>query len=68
MEDLLTNLEEKIKQLIDQHDKLKSTNQQLSKSQYLLACEKEMLLTKQQKAILQIETLLSRLKTIENLP
>jgi uncharacterized protein (TIGR02449 family) len=67
MEDLLLRLEKQIKQLIDQHDQLKASNQQLHEGKYILACEKDALLTRQQKAILQIETLVSKLKAIEKI-
>ena len=65
MEALLHRLEKKIKDLIDQHDKLKNTQQQLHQGKALLVREKEAILTKQQKAIIQIEALVARLKTIE---
>ncbi len=66
MEELLQHLEQRIKQLIDQHDRLKHNNQQLSQGKSTLTREKEALLAKQQKAATQIETLVSLLKTIEN--
>jgi uncharacterized protein (TIGR02449 family) len=65
MEDLLTRLEGQIKALIDQHNHLEQSNQRLSHVQGMLAREKELLLSKQQKAITQIQMLVSRLKTIE---
>jgi len=66
MEELLHHLEQRIKQLIDQHDRLKHNNQQLNQGKFMLAREKEALLAKQQKAAAQIENLVSMLKTIEN--
>ncbi len=67
MEELLQRLEKRIKELIDQHNRLKHSNLQLHQGKYLLAREKDVLLTKQQKAISQIENLVARLKAIENL-
>ena len=67
MEDLLHRLERQIKTLIDQHDRLKVSNQKLNHGRYELAREKELLLTKQQKAASQIEALVSKLKTIEKI-
>jgi uncharacterized protein (TIGR02449 family) len=67
MEELLQDLEKKIKELIDNHGHLKQTNRQLQLSQALAAGEKEQLLARQQRAISQIETLVSRLKAIEEL-
>jgi uncharacterized protein (TIGR02449 family) len=68
MEELMQRLEKKIKQLVDQHDNLKQTNQALNQGTSSLAREKEALLIKQQKAILQIQTLVSRLKAMEKTP
>ena len=67
MEDLLQRLEKQIKDLIEQHDQLKYSNQQLHHGKYTLAREKELLLTKQQKAVTQIEGLISKLKEIEKI-
>jgi hypothetical protein len=60
MEELLFRLEVQIKQLIDRHDQLKSSNQELHQG-------KEILLTRQQKAVSQIEGLVSKLKAIEKI-
>lgn len=65
MEELLQRLERKIKELVDQHDKLQNSNTQLSQGKSLLARERDGLLLRQQKAISQIETLVARLKAIE---
>lgn len=65
MEELLQGLETKLKALIDSHIQLKQANQQLMQSKTLAMHEKEVLLSKQQKAIDHIETLVSRLKAIE---
>lgn len=65
MEELLQRLEKRIKELADQHDRLKHSNLQLHLGKSVLTREKDVLLAKQQKAISQIETLVSRLKSIE---
>ena len=67
MEELIERLEIKIKKLLDQHNLLKQSHQHLHKGAFQLTREKEHLLAKQQKAITQIETLISRLKSIEKL-
>ncbi|VVC76879.1 hypothetical protein AQUSIP_22060 [Aquicella siphonis] len=67
MDELLQRLEKRIRELVDQHDRLKQANMQLHHGKSLLAQEKNSLLAKQQKAISQIETLVSRLKAIEKL-
>ncbi len=67
MEELLQRLENQIRELIEQHDQLKSSNQQLHHGKYTLARENELLQAKQQKAIAQIESLVSKLKQLEKL-
>lgn len=67
MEDVLERLEVKIKSLIDKQDQLKKSNQHLFQGKSMLQHEKDLLVIKQQKAITQIETLVAKLKTIENL-
>lgn len=68
MDELLHRLEKQIKELIDQHDQLKLSYQQLNQGKFLLAREKELLIARQQKAISQIESLVSKLKAIEKTP
>lgn len=68
MEELLQRLERQIKELIDQHDQLKVSNQQLNQGKFSLVLDKETLLAKQKKAISQIEMLISKLKSIEKIP
>jgi len=65
MDELLHYLEKKIKTLIDQYDELKSAHQQLSQSKVAVSHEREVLLRKQKKAIHQIETMITKLKSIE---
>jgi len=67
MEELLQRLERQIKDLIDQHDQMKLSNQQLHHGKYTLAREKELLVARQQKAATQIESLVSKLKAIEKI-
>jgi uncharacterized protein (TIGR02449 family) len=66
MDELLQRLEKKIKDLIDQHDRLITSNQQLNSGKNSLVREKDLLLARQEKAINQIKTLVARLKAIEN--
>lgn len=68
MEELFQCLEMKIKELIDRQNRLKTSNEELKQGKTLLANEKEVLLVKQKKAIIQIESLVSRLKSIEKIP
>ncbi len=65
MEDLLIRLERQIRSLLDQQDQLRQSNHHLQHTQGSLAREKEVLLTRQEKAIHTIEALVSRLKAIE---
>lgn len=67
MDDLLKHLEVQIKSLVDQHDQLRQSNLHLQTSKGSLAREKELLLARQQKAVSQIESLVSKLKAIEKL-
>lgn len=68
MEELLQRLETKIRDLINKHDHLADSNAQLYQGKTSLSREKEALLQKQQKAITQIEGLVSRLKSIGKMP
>lgn len=65
MDELLRQLEKRIKGLMEQYQDLKQSNQQLNHGKYLFAREKEILLERQQRAISQIEALIARLKSIE---
>jgi uncharacterized protein (TIGR02449 family) len=65
MEDLLQHLETRIKQLMEGYDRVKHVSQQLHQHHAVLTQEKEALLTRQQQAISQIESLVFKLKTIE---
>lgn len=68
MEELLQRLETKIRDLIDKHDHLTHSNLQLNQGKVSLSREREALLLKQQKAISQIEGLVTRLKSIGKMP
>ena len=68
MEELLLQLEMKIRDLIDKHNGLTNFNSQLNQGKTALAREKEALLGKQQKAIIQIEGLVAKLKSIGKMP
>jgi uncharacterized protein (TIGR02449 family) len=66
MEELLHRLEKRIQLLVEQHDRLKDSNLQLHQGKSILVRERDALLARQQKAISQIETLVSKLKAIES--
>src|SRR5439155_1357414 len=59
MDEILHRLEKRLKSLITQHNQLKQVNDELNENKFVLAREREMLLTKQMKAISQIEMLVS---------
>lgn len=65
MEELLQRLERRIKELVDQHDRLQKTNLQLSNKKITLARECDTLMLRQQKTIAKIESLVAKLKIIE---
>lgn len=65
MEDLLIRLERHIRGLLDQQDQLRQSNHQLLHSKSSLSREKELLMSRQEKAINTIESLVTRLKAIE---
>ena len=66
MEEILARFENQLKQLIDRHNKLKRAHHELQLGKFTLSREKESLLIQQRKAISQIETLVTRLKSIEH--
>lgn len=65
MEDLWSCLEVQVKELINKYSQLKLSHHHLSQGQTLLGKEKELLLNKQKQVILQVESLITRLKMIE---
>ncbi|OGT45896.1 MAG: hypothetical protein A3E83_02290 [Gammaproteobacteria bacterium RIFCSPHIGHO2_12_FULL_41_20] len=68
MEELIQHLEAKIKTLMQTCQSLKHSNHQLQAGGRLILEENQSLLLKQERAISQIETMLSKLKTLENAP
>lgn len=68
MEELLERLEMKIRDLVDKHHDLADFNSELNQGKTAFAREKEALLLKQQKAIMQIEGLVAKLKSIGKMP
>jgi len=65
MDELLNRLEKQLFVLIDQHKQLIQSNQQLHHGKHTLIAREKMILLKQQNAVSQIKTLLSKLKDIE---
>jgi len=66
MDDLLNQLEGKLRALVQKYDHLKLTNMNLRHQQTALSREKDLLVAKNKVAITQIEHMVSRLKSIEN--
>ena len=67
MDDLLHRLEQKIRELLEQHNRLQYSNHKLNQGKSVLLREKDSLLAKQQKAISQIEHLVEKLKSIDEI-
>jgi uncharacterized protein (TIGR02449 family) len=67
MDELLQRLEKKLKNLLDQHDELKLSNQQLYQNKSKLVAREKALINKHQKAISQIKNLISRLREFEKI-
>lgn len=65
MDDVIKHLETRILALIQQCENLQQTNIKLRHSRAQLVREKDLLLTKHKVAITQIETMVSRLKSID---
>lgn len=65
MEALLDNLEKKLKTFVDQYHGLTRLNQVISHERAQMLDDKQALLERQQKAIMRIKTLITRLKAIE---
>jgi hypothetical protein len=62
MEELLLNLEKRIKLLVQNYEELNNSHQKLQQSKKLISMEKEILLSKQRKTMDQIEHIINRLK------
>jgi uncharacterized protein (TIGR02449 family) len=67
MDELLQQLELRIKSFMQRYQKLEETNTGLVHNQTLILREKASLLAKNEAAIAQIEHIVSRLKASENL-
>lgn len=67
MEDLLLQLESRIRNLLEQQDNLKHSNKELNQGKFSLARENEKLLDRQEKAVSQIQALVTKLKAIEKI-
>jgi uncharacterized protein (TIGR02449 family) len=67
MEELLPQLEQRIQKLLKKLERLQLSNRQIQQTQWSLAHEKERLLTKHKGVVDQIETMVTRLKTLEGL-
>lgn len=68
MEELLQTLESRIRHLLDKHESLQRSHSQLSQGQGSLQHENKTLMSKQEKAIKQIEDLVARLKSVGKMP
>lgn len=66
-EELLQKLQMQIRTVLQQQNQLKRANHELGSQLTRLLEEKHFLLDRQQKAVLQIETLVSKLKELETL-
>lgn len=66
MEEILQRLEVRIKALIQRCALLENANLNLKQNKSLLTRERDMLMAKNKAAITQIETMVSRLKSIES--
>jgi uncharacterized protein (TIGR02449 family) len=65
MDDIIQNLETRIKKMLQQFGQLTDLNLALSQTKAQITREKESLIAKHRMAISQIETMVSRLKSIE---
>jgi len=68
MDDLLQRLEKHIHTFLRQFTLTKEINQLLQRSKVEMAREKEQLLIKHKSAVIQIENMVTHLKSIEGLP
>jgi uncharacterized protein (TIGR02449 family) len=67
MDDLLQHLEKRIHTFLQKYTHAKETNQHLQRSKIQIAREKEQLLIKHKSAVIQIENMMTHLKSIEGL-
>lgn len=68
MDDLFNHLEKRLQQFLQKYVHTKKANSQLQTSKIQMAREKEQLLIKHKSAVIQIENMITRLKSIEGLP
>jgi uncharacterized protein (TIGR02449 family) len=68
MDDLFQHLEKRIHTFLQKYAHTKKVNQDLQHSKVQIAREKEQLLTKHKSAVVQIENMMTHLKSIEGLP
>ena len=68
MDDLFNHLEKRIQLFLQKYMYAKRANSQLQTNQTQIAREKEQLLIKHKNAVIQIENMVTRLKSIERLP
>ncbi len=67
MEEIVTKLELQLKSLVERFEQLKVSNASLKRNQVVLVREREALLAKNKLAVTQIENMVARLKSIEQL-
>jgi uncharacterized protein (TIGR02449 family) len=65
MEELYSRLEAHLRALVQQCETLRYDNEQLRQRESVLKREKDALIARQQRAIAQIENMVSRLKSVE---
>jgi uncharacterized protein (TIGR02449 family) len=68
MDDLFNHLEKRLQQFLQKYTHIKRANSQLQTSKTQIARDKEQLLIKHKSAVIQIEGMVTRLKSIEGLP
>ena len=68
MDDLFNHLEKRLQLFLQNYMHTKKANSQLQSSKIQIAREKELILTKHKSAVIQIENMVTRLKSIEGLP
>lgn len=66
MDEIIQTLDSRIQRLVKECNHLREANERLRLSKLQLVREKEFLFAKHKMAITQIETMVSRLKSIEN--
>ncbi len=67
MDDLFEQLEKRIYAVLQAHERLQTMNQHLRHDKSMIAEDHEQLLMKHKNAVMQIEKMVARLKSIEGL-